>query len=380
MRVSLRPVPVFIVICCLIFCYWGLASLKWTKTSHTDRMLIIEHAKKAVRPPLDAHIIVLIWPQKCFKPFFPVENINLMGGIELTYDRAKLPIADYVVFHTMCLDDVFPSLRYSWQSWLLFSLEPPTNYKPTRATFDKFDGVFNFTAGYSSLADLHIQYGGCGSRHVSDSNSYGSISEQFQLPTKVNKTGGVAWVVSNCNASSQRMKLVDQLKKHIPVDKYGECAKGRIPRVQFDSVLKPFKFYLSFENSFCRDYITEKFYNIVSMPDTYIIPVVLGAGDYDRILPKSAYIDVRDFSSTVELGKHLMYINQNNTAFMEYFSWKTHTECQYSFDFFYMQISRAIKKIHGKHNILSSTNLSKVFGQETCFSANDYFFSKFNIV
>ena len=58
---------------------------------------------------------------------------------------------------------------------------------------------------------------------------------------------------------------------------------------------RDYKFYLSFENSICRDYVTEKFYN----PLLYsTVPVVYGGADYDSIgAPFNSYIDVRNFTS-----------------------------------------------------------------------------------
>ena len=40
-----------------------------------------------------------------------------------------------------------------------------------------------------------------------------------------------------------------------------------------DKLLKSHKFYLAFENSVCKDYVTEKFFNAL---ETGIVPVVMG--------------------------------------------------------------------------------------------------------
>ena len=43
-----------------------------------------------------------------------------------------------------------------------------------------------------------------------------------------------------------------------------------------------YKFYLSFENSFCTGYVTEKFYKALELD---IIPVVMGGADYKARAP-----------------------------------------------------------------------------------------------
>jgi Glycosyltransferase family 10 (fucosyltransferase) C-term len=70
--------------------------------------------------------------------------------------------------------------------------------------------------------------------------------------------------VSNCNDRNGRLNYARELSKHISVDIYGECGTKTCPRATekscFEMLKKEYKFYLAFENSNCRDYITEKFF------------------------------------------------------------------------------------------------------------------------
>jgi len=78
----------------------------------------------------------------------------------------------------------------------------------------------------------------------------------------------VATLVSNCNPSNNRRTYTAELEKHISVHVYGNCGKHQCPsslaKITPDGglcgewVADRYKFYLSFENSNCKDYITEK--------------------------------------------------------------------------------------------------------------------------
>jgi hypothetical protein len=92
-----------------------------------------------------------------------------------------------------------------------------------------------------------------------------------------------------------------------------------------------YKFYLSFENSLCNDYITEKLWRIMKLD---IIPIVLGGADYGAILPKRSYIDITNFSSVKELGTYLK--NMDEKEYRTYFEWK---QTYYTVEFPPMQCS-----------------------------------------
>ena len=83
-----------------------------------------------------------------------------------------------------------------------------------------------------------------------------------------------------------------------------------------------YKFYLAFENSNCKDYITEKFY--VNGLKNDILPVVMGARkeDYVRSAPQKSFIHVDDFDSPEDLAKYLKELDSNDDLYNEYFQWK----------------------------------------------------------
>ncbi len=63
-----------------------------------------------------------------------------------------------------------------------------------------------------------------------------------------------------------------------------------------------FQFYLSFENSICPDYITEKFFNILHYT---VIPVTYGGTNMSTVSPPHSYINALSFKSAAELVNHL---------------------------------------------------------------------------
>jgi hypothetical protein len=60
------------------------------------------------------------------------------------------------------------------------------------------------------------------------------------------------------------MDYINELQKHIQIDVYGNCGTLRCDKSQgnacFRKLKKDYFFYFAFENSNCRDYVTEKLF------------------------------------------------------------------------------------------------------------------------
>ncbi|XP_021956410.2 glycoprotein 3-alpha-L-fucosyltransferase A isoform X1 [Folsomia candida] len=140
------------------------------------------------------------------------------------------------------------------------------------------------------------------------------------------KTKTAAAFVSNCAAWNDRMGYITELKKYIDVDVYGSCGEltcSRFGREDcFGMLKKDYYFYMSFENSNCRDYVTEKLYTNGLSND--IVPIVMGGhpDDYLALAPHKSYIHVEDFDSPKELGEYLHFLIEHPDDYNKYFEWK----------------------------------------------------------
>ena len=164
-----------------------------------------------------------------------------------------------------------------------------------------------------------------------DQPKLGPFQTKFNQPTKLGdlrknlvddikaKNKLVAWVVSHCDTHSEREKYVEELRKHIPVDVYGNCGENFCPGDCKGRIEKSYKFYLSFENSWCKDYVTEKFWDALELT---MVPVVLGGANYTSIAPPMSYIDASTYEPKA-LSKLLKYLDENDEELLKYHDWKS---------------------------------------------------------
>lgn len=131
-------------------------------------------------------------------------------------------------------------------------------------------------------------------------------------------------MVSECSRPSGRNELAHELQKYIDIDIYGSCGNltcPPFPQVCLN-VTDTYKFYLAFENSLCKDYITEKTYKI--MEYELAIPVIYSGANVSHFLPPRSYIDANAFDTVEDLGKYLKFLSENPKEYVKYFWYKKH--------------------------------------------------------
>lgn len=205
-----------------------------------------------------------------------------------------------------------PKKRSPKQRYIFFDLETSINREPDRFESSYF---YNWTLTYWRKSDLFGPY----AKVIKSANDYKLPNEDYVK----NKTNMAAWLVSNCNTPSKRQKYAKKLAKHLNIDIYGECGPNKCPKDNltecYKMLEKNYLFYLSFENTFCEDYITEKLYNLLHYN---IVPVVYGYGDYSELAPPNSVINTANFKTIEQLANYLTHLSQNPAEYLKYFEWK----------------------------------------------------------
>lgn len=200
------------------------------------------------------------------------------------------------------------------------------------------DNKINWTVSYRSDADVKWVYGSVYDKETHLEMPKDPMWKRFSpkgvspyvmqsdLPSIVaNKTKMVAWFVSNCDqVQSRRMELAKEIGKYIPVDIYGKCGDLKCNKGDqkcSDMLEQDYKFYLSFENALCQDYVTEKAFRIMNRA---IIPIVYNGADMSKLLPPKSYINAEDYETPKELADYLLFLANNPDEYLRFFWWKEH--------------------------------------------------------
>ncbi|KAL1245092.1 fucosyltransferase [Trichinella spiralis] len=194
---------------------------------------------------------------------------------------------------------------------------PPQLFAPTLGVGNFFD----HSVTYMPISWFHCPYGMVVKKKKKKSESSGEESSTRREQQPNNRTRLAFWIASKCSTHSGREWLVERLARYIPIDTYGACGTLPLTREAFDhdqqrSLAKLYKFRIVFENTVCRHYMTERFFEALIDGS---VPVVLRRADYEPIAPEHSFIAVDDFHSAQQLADYLnfcipIHANTKNTT------------------------------------------------------------------
>ncbi|KAH3850598.1 hypothetical protein DPMN_093020 [Dreissena polymorpha] len=260
------------------------------------------NTKKRFKPD-DPKKIVLNFNEE---PWTSVGEANMLfnrceyNNCEMTTDRSNLKTASAILFNYCHSNMGFhPPItkeeRSPDQAWIFRCLETPVHFSFDDYKQEAWLGMLNWSISYRLDSDIPQTYGTLVTRRQPLYKDYRAIFRS--------KNRTALWMVSNCYVQSQRLEYINELKSHgFEVDVYGECGKGFLTNEQFLELLPQYRYYLSFENSLCNDYITEKFFQRYNHD---WITVVRGGADYKRLIPTNTYVDAADFPQAKQLAEYL---------------------------------------------------------------------------
>ncbi|XP_052782802.1 alpha-(1,3)-fucosyltransferase C-like [Mya arenaria] len=294
-----------------------------------------------------------------------------------TSDKSTLTDADAVMFHTndfwkykgflatiKNVDIELPKLRTPNQVWALFSWEPmiyhwgniPPNIMNWTMLYRRESSIYMPFTSYYKMTQKEI---------TQESTKAKETTNYFQEKTKFATT-----MVSNCNDQARRYRIIDELQQYIDLDYFGKCSgkiicKAGVPTTECGEMnFKKYKFYLAFENSFCRDYVSEKFWNAL---DRRQIPVIAAPKYNLEMLPPNSYLNVFDFPSIKAVAERMIEIGSNEALFNSFFEWTK----------FYKKDNTSIycklcKELHANRPAQSYSDMEGWVRDDVCFKSSPW--------
>nr|XP_055028496.1 4-galactosyl-N-acetylglucosaminide 3-alpha-L-fucosyltransferase 9-like [Misgurnus anguillicaudatus] len=275
---------------------------------------IREHIVKnnsLVEAVVDKPVLLLwVWPENYRFSLSDCKTIYNIDGCHLTDNRSLYENSDAVLFFHkgISLSSLPKSPRPPFQKWIWMNVESPHNTRKFPGT----SNLFNLTLSYREDSDIPVR-SRLISRKIPDEN--------FEIPKKEKL---VCWIVSNkakYTGAGIREAYFQELSKYVKVEVYGKAYGTFLDYKNYFPTIASCKFYLSFENSIHKDYITEKLNGPLSVGT---VPVVLGPPrkNYERFIPGDSFIHVNDFPDAKALAEYLTRLDQDEEAYRKYFNWR----------------------------------------------------------
>ncbi|BFZ14334.1 hypothetical protein BsWGS_17400 [Bradybaena similaris] len=269
--------------------------------------------------PLPNKVFKVVYLRRPFWAPYDVHKMQLCAVNQCAVsDGPVTKETDVVVVYGVKLKDDFQSpQRWPNQTYIVSVWESPVL---TKADFlrngnSPWNARVNLIMSYRVDADVFVPYNNLrfSPKPLQERPNYYEIAK--------NKTRTAMWFVSQCRRPSRRDVYVKEMQKYIDVDIYGGCGRPCARSDPSCNNYAKYKFYLSFENSLCTDYVTEKFFKLFD-PNLFVIPVVRGGTDYDKYFPSFTYINAAHFKTPRDLALHLKDLASDLETYSKYLEYK----------------------------------------------------------
>ena len=310
----------------MLYCVLRLKHLSDERlSSRQEALALLRHLDLEMARQNKSRRTIVLWT-----PFFSQENYVLpldryscpQSKCDFISNRSLIEEADAVMFHARDtkLHDL-PKYRRPDQRWILLHHEAPPNTPD--GLMQGLNGKINWTVTYRADSDVVLT-----PRYRAKLPRQGNAS-RYATRVSGKKRRLVAWFVSNCKTSSRREDFVQELRKTVTVDVFGSCGSyschPKMSHKCYQTIEREYFFYLSLENAVCKDYVTEKLFNVL---DYNILPIMFGGVGEEAFLPPGSFINVFDFQSTADLGQYLIHLAKDGSAYDRYFRWKSEYEME----------------------------------------------------
>lgn len=257
-------------------------------------------------------VLLWFWPENNRFDFQDCKRLFNIDSCSLTDSRSLYSRADAVlIFHRAIQDNpsnLPTSPRPKFQRWIWFNMDSPNNTRRIAG----IERLFNLTLSYRKDADIPVRWKLTIRKKPADDVS---IPKKQRL---------LCWSVNEHDlraGSGERFRFYTQLEKYIKVHVFYSSSAQPLSGDKYFETISSCKFFLSFENSINRDYITEIFTDPLAVGT---VPIVLGLprNNYENFAPASSFIHVNDFSDAKALAEFLLKLDEDDETYRQFFDWR----------------------------------------------------------
>lgn len=213
---------------------------------------------------------------------------------------------------------------------------------------------YSFFLGFNPIPSSTHIFSNLGFDHLRHRLRQPIVSPEKRMTAK-DGGGLVVWAATNCASVSRRLEYLKKLNDVAPVHSIGKCWNNMRGKSANNSLLPNrgrgllkdgfgkdaqsewihmgtnYKFYFAAENYLCDGYVSEKMWIGFAYG---MVPILYGTSVHASFAPSiDSYIDVRNFTSSKELGQFLLRLDEDDDAYMQYHAWRNRSEEQWNPNF-----------------------------------------------